>query len=65
MILGYFSIPKGVREQKKLWEKLPYGEIIPVCSDIRTEHTNTLCEQRVECLYFNPLPANVENMVSS
>ena len=27
-----------------------YGEIIAVCSEIHTEHTNTLCGQNVELL---------------
>jgi hypothetical protein len=27
-----------------------YREIIAVCSEIHTEHTNTLCEQKVEFL---------------
>jgi len=27
-----------------------YREIIVVCSDINTKHTNTLCEQNVELL---------------
>jgi hypothetical protein len=28
-----------------------YGEIIAVCSQIHTEHTNTLCGQNVELLH--------------
>jgi hypothetical protein len=28
-----------------------YREIIAVCSQIHTKHTNTLCEQNVELLY--------------
>jgi hypothetical protein len=31
-----------------------YSEIIAVCSDISTEHTNTLCGQNVEVLYVKP-----------
>jgi len=27
-----------------------YGEIIAVCSETHTNHTNTLCEQNVELL---------------
>ena len=27
-----------------------YTEITPVCSQIHTKHTNTLCEQNVELL---------------
>jgi hypothetical protein len=29
-----------------------YGEIIAVCSEIHTKHTNTLCGQNVELLNF-------------
>jgi len=42
-----------------------YREIIAVCSEILTKHTNTLYGQNVETVIFNPSPANVENMVSS
>jgi len=28
-----------------------YSEIISVCSEIRTQHTNRLCGQNVECLH--------------
>jgi hypothetical protein len=31
-----------------------YREIIAVCSQIHTEHINTLCEQNVELLNFKP-----------
>ena len=30
-----------------------YGEIIAVCSQIRTKHINTLCGQNVDLLNFN------------
>jgi len=32
---------------------LLYGEVIVVCSDIHTEHTNTLCGQSVEFFMLN------------
>jgi hypothetical protein len=31
-----------------------YREIIAVCSEIHTKHTNTLCVQNVEFLYVEP-----------
>jgi len=31
-----------------------YKEIIAVCSEIRTKHTNTLCGQNVELLNAKP-----------
>ena len=31
-----------------------YREIISVCSQIRTKHTNTLCEQNVEFVNVKP-----------
>jgi len=31
-----------------------YREIIAVCSQIHTEHVNTLCGQNVELLKFKP-----------
>jgi hypothetical protein len=31
-----------------------YSEIIAVCSQIHTKHTNTLCGQNVELLYVKP-----------
>ena len=31
-----------------------YGEIIAVCSEIHTKHTNTLCGQNVEFLSVKP-----------
>jgi hypothetical protein len=31
-----------------------YREIIAVCSEIHTEHINTLCGQNVELLNVNP-----------
>jgi hypothetical protein len=29
-----------------------YGEIMAVCSEIHTKHTNTVCGQNVELLYI-------------
>jgi hypothetical protein len=31
-----------------------YSEIIAVCSEIHTEHTNTLCGQNIELLNIKP-----------
>jgi len=31
-----------------------YGEIIAVCSEIHTKHTNTLCGQNVEFVNVKP-----------
>jgi hypothetical protein len=33
-----------------------YSEMIAVCSEIRTQHINTLCGQNVKCLNVNLLP---------
>ena len=34
-----------------------YREIIAVCSQIHTKHTNTLCGQNGELLYVKPVAA--------
>jgi hypothetical protein len=31
-----------------------YREIIAICSEIHTEHINTLCGQNVECVNVKP-----------
>ena len=31
-----------------------YGELMAVCSEIHTKHTNTLCGQNLELLNFKP-----------
>jgi hypothetical protein len=38
----------------KTSESVLCGEIIGICSEIRTEDTDTLCGQNVEFLYTNP-----------
>jgi hypothetical protein len=44
--MGY----KGLIPVTKTIQLMLYKEIIAVCSDIHTKHTNTLCGQNVELL---------------
>ena len=56
--LNIHSVPRSKHFPRRLWKKrsqlMLYREIIVVCSEIHTEHTNTLCGQNLEFLNVKP-----------
>jgi len=51
-LIGRQSVPRSKHTASvlKTSQLMLYGEIIAVCSEIHTKHTNTLCRQNVELL---------------